>query len=136
MPKEVTEQRTARAQVSGVLIWLGGGHRRELGERHERSTHAVAGAIALLGAVLAWLVAALAVSGSARWPLLAVGLLTLAFGLLVGAVTRGTIPGPERSRLGVVGRAAVAAAVGVVVGELFAGKQPSVPMTVFDPDRF
>lgn len=25
---------------------------------------------------------------------------------------------------------------GVVVGELFAGKQPSVPMTVFDPDRF
>lgn len=120
MPQEVTEQRTARAQVSGVLIWLGGGHRGELGERHERSTHAVAGAIALLGAVLAWLVAALAVSGSARWPLLAVGLLTLAFGLLVGAVTRGTIPGPERSRLGVVGRAAVAAAVGVVVGELAA----------------
>ncbi len=120
MPQEVTEPRAPLAQVSGVLIWLGGGHRRELGEPHERSTHAVAGAVALLGAVLAWLIATLAVSGSARWPLPAVALLTLVFGLLVGAVTRGTIPGPERRRLGVVARAAVAAAVGVVVGELAA----------------
>jgi Domain of unknown function (DUF4407) len=120
MPEEVTEQRTGLTQVPGVLIWLGGGHRRELGERHERSTHAVAGAVALLGAVLAWLAATLAVSGSARWPLSAVVPLTLVFGLLVGAVTRGTIPGPQRSRLGVVSRAAVAAAVGVVVGELAA----------------
>ncbi|HEX5253718.1 MAG TPA: DUF4407 domain-containing protein [Mycobacterium sp.] len=120
MAQEVTEQRTGLAHVSGVLIWLGGGHRRELGERHERSTHAVAGAVALLGAVLAWLVAILAISGSARWPLPAVAPLTLVFGLLVGAVTRGTIPGPKRSRPGVMGRAAVAAAVGVVVGELAA----------------
>ncbi|WP_406815659.1 DUF4407 domain-containing protein [Mycobacterium sp. M23085] len=120
MPQEVTEQRTGLALVPAVLIWLGGGHRSELGERHERSTHAVAGAVALLGAVLAWLVATLAVSGSARWPLPAVVALSLVFGLLVGAVTRGTIPGPERSRSGVVGRAAVAAAVGVVVGELAA----------------
>ncbi|OBK60887.1 hypothetical protein A5653_03855 [Mycobacterium colombiense] len=118
MPQEVTEQRAGR--MSGVLIWLGGGHRRELGERHERSTHAVAGAVALLGAVLAWLVATLAISGSARWPLPAVVPFTLVFGLLVGAITRGTIPGPDRSRPGVVGRAAVAAAVGVVVGELAA----------------
>ncbi|BCZ24512.1 DUF4407 domain-containing protein [Mycobacterium senriense] len=120
MPQEVSEQRTGLARVSGVLIWLGGGHRRELGEHHERSTHAVAGAVALLGAVLAWVVAALAICGSARWPLSAVVGLTLVFGLLVGAITRGTIPGPDRSRSGVVGRAAVAAAVGVVVGELAA----------------
>ncbi len=120
MPQEVTEQRTGLAQVSGVLIWLGGGHRRELGERHERSTHAVAGVVALLGAALAWLVATLAVSGSARWPLPVVVPLTLVFGLLVGAVTRGTIPGPDRGRAGVLGRAAVAAAVGLVVGELAA----------------
>jgi hypothetical protein len=46
--------------------------------------------------------------------------LTLLFGLLVGAITRGTFPGPERTRLGVMGRAGVAAAVGVVVGELAA----------------
>ncbi|OBB90135.1 DUF4407 domain-containing protein [Mycobacterium sp. 852002-40037_SCH5390672] len=120
MPQEVNEQRTGLAQVSAVLIWLGGGHRRELGERHERSAHAVAGAVALSGAVLAWLVATLAVGGSARWPLTVVAPLTLVFGLLVGAVTRGTIPGPDRSRLGVVARAAVAAAVGVVVGDLVA----------------
>lgn len=118
MPQELTEQHTGR--MSGVLIWLGGGHRRELGERHERSTHAVAGAVALLGAVLAWLVATLAICGSARWPLPAVVPFTLVFGLLVGAITRGTLPGPDRSRPGVVGRAAVAAAVGVVVGELAA----------------
>jgi hypothetical protein len=118
MPQEVIEQRTGLAQVSEILIWLGGGHRRDLGERHERSTHAVAGAVVLSGAVLAWLVATLAISESARWPLPAVVPLTLVFGLLVGAVARGTIPGPERSRPGVVGRAAVAAAVGAVVGEL------------------
>lgn len=118
MPQEVTEQRTDR--VSGVLIWLGGGHRTELGERHERSNHAVAGAVTLLGAVLAWLVATLAICGSARWPLPAVVPCTLVFGLLVGAITRATIPGPDRSRPGVVGRAAVAAAVGIVVGELAA----------------
>lgn len=118
MPQELTEQHTGR--MSGVLIWLGGGHRRELGERHERSTHAVAGAVALLGAVLAWLVATLAICGSARWPLPVVVPFTLVFGLLVGAITRGTHPGPDRSRAGVVGRAAVAAAVGVVVGELAA----------------
>src|SRR5689334_17198478 len=120
MPQEVTEQRTGLAQVSGALIWLGGGHRRELGERHERSTHAVAGAVVLSGAALAWLVATLAISESARWPLPAVLPLTLVFGLLVGAVARGTIPGPARSRPGVVGRVAVAAAVGVVVGDLAA----------------
>ncbi|OBH48084.1 DUF4407 domain-containing protein [Mycobacterium mantenii] len=120
MPQEVTEQSPGLARASGVLIWLGGGHRRELGERHERSTHAVAGAVTLLGALLAWLVATLAVSGSVHLPLPAVVSLTLVVGLLVGAITHGTIPGPERSRPGVVGRVAVAAAVGVVVGELAA----------------
>lgn len=118
MPQEVTEQRTGL--VSGMLIWLGGGHRPELGERHERSAHAVAGAVALLGAVLAWLVATLTICGSVRWPLPAVVPFTLVFGLLVGAITRGTIPGPECSRPGVIGRAAVVGAVGVVVGELAA----------------
>ncbi|HET9889266.1 MAG TPA: DUF4407 domain-containing protein [Mycobacterium sp.] len=120
MPEEVIEQRAGLTRASGVLIWLGGGHRRELGERHERSAHAVAGAVVLLGAVLAWLVATLANGGATRWPLPAVLPLTLVFGLLVGAITRGTIPGPERRRTGLVGRLAVAAAVGVVVGELAA----------------
>ena len=50
----------------------------------------------------------------------AVVALTLVFGLLVGAVTRGTAGGPRRGWPGTVGRAAVAVAVGVVVGELAA----------------
>ncbi len=121
---EFPEQRSAVSRTEGLLTWLGGGHWRELGERHERSTHAVAGAVVLLGAVLAWLVASLAVSESAHrimsapsWVVVA---LALVFGLLVGAVTRGTASGPARGWSGVAGRAAVAVAVGVVVGELAA----------------
>lgn len=118
--QEVTEQRSALSGVAGLLTWLGGGHWRELGERHERSTHAVAGAIVLFGAVLAWVVAGLAVSQSARWPVVAVVALTLVFALLVGAVARGIGAGPRRGWPAIAGRAAVATAVGVVVGELAA----------------
>ncbi|OMC47017.1 hypothetical protein A5745_11605 [Mycobacterium sp. IS-2888] len=117
---EATESRSATSAIAALFTWLGGGHWRELGERHERSTHAVAGAVVLFGSALAWLVATLAVSESARWPVLAIVPLTLVFGLLVGAVTRGTATGPDRGRPGIAGRAAVAMAVGVVVGELAA----------------
>jgi Domain of unknown function (DUF4407) len=118
--QEFAEPRSFAARVEGPLTWLGGGHWRELGERHERSTHAVAGAVVLLGAALAWLVAGLAVSESARWSTPAVVPLTLVFGLLVGAVNRGVASGPDRGWPAVAGRVAVAAAVGVVVGELAA----------------
>jgi uncharacterized protein DUF4407 len=118
--QEFTEPRSFVSRIEGPLTWLGGGHWRELGERHERSTHAVAGAVVLLGALLAWLVASLAVSESARWSMLAIVPLTLVFGLLVGAVIRGTASGPGRRWPGIVGRAAVAVGVGVVVGELAA----------------
>ncbi|WP_102144573.1 DUF4407 domain-containing protein [Mycobacterium hubeiense] len=111
----ITEHRSV-----AVLVWLGGGERHELGERHERSTHAVAGAVVLLGAVLAWLVAALAVAGSTDVSLPAVAALTLIVALLVGAVGRVMVSGATRAWPGVVGRAAVALAVGVVVGELAA----------------
>ena len=117
---EFAEPRSSYSRVGGLLTWLGGGYWRELGERHERSTHAVAGAVVLLGAVLAWLVAALAVSESASWSMLAIVPLTLVFGLLVGAVTRGIASGSDRGWPSTAGRAAVAAAVGVVVGELAA----------------
>ena len=73
----------------------------------------------LVGA-LAWLVAALAVSSSTDWPMVAVIGLTSVFGLLVGAVSRAVSSGLTRGRSGLVGRAAVAATVGVVVGELAA----------------
>jgi hypothetical protein len=117
---ELTEPRSVASRIEGLLTWLGGGHWRELGERHERSNHAVAGAVVLFGAALAWLVASFAVSESAHGPMPADIALTLVFGLLVAAVTRGTASGPRRGWPGTVGRAAVAAAVGVVVGELAA----------------
>jgi hypothetical protein len=115
---DLAESRSS--SVGGILAWLGGGHWGELRERHERSSHAVAGVIVLLGAVLAWLVGTTAVSQSARWPLLAVTPVTLVLGLLVGAVTRGIAGGSDRGRPGTAGRAAVAVAVGVIVGELAA----------------
>lgn len=120
MCAQMVTDRRSDVSPAGVLTWLGGGQSRELGERHERSTHAVAGAVVLFGGLLAWLVATLAVSESARWPLLAVVPLTLVFGLLVGAVTRATTSGSHRGRPGVAARAVVAAALGVVVGELAA----------------
>lgn len=88
-------------------------------ERHERSIRVITGVVVLLDAALAWLVATLAVSGSTRWPVLAILPLTLLFGLLVGAVIRAIATGP-RHRLSVVGRGVVAIAVGAVVGELAA----------------
>ncbi|SPM26964.1 DUF4407 domain-containing protein [Mycobacterium terramassiliense] len=115
-----TEPRSFASRIEGPLTWLGGGHWGELAERHERSTHAVAGAVVLLGAVLASLVAGLALSEAARWPMLVVVPLALVFGLLVGAAVRGTAGGPDGSRASVAGRGAVAAAVGGVVGELAA----------------
>ena len=117
---ELTEPRSVASRIEGLLTWLGGGHWRELGERHERSNHAVAGAVVVFGAALAWLVASLAVSESAPLPMPAIVALTLVFSLLVGAVTRGTAGGPRRGWPGMAGRAAVGVAVGVVVGELAA----------------
>lgn len=110
----------APARVEGLLTWLGGGHRRELGEDHERSAHAVAGAIVLVGGAVAWAVAGLALGESTGWSAPVVLPLTLAFGVLVGAITRATAGGPGRGRGALGGRAAVAALVGVVVGELAA----------------
>jgi hypothetical protein len=113
--QQATESRSFTSRMREPLTWLGGGHRHEPATQGEE---ALAGAVVLLVAALAWLVAGLAVSESTRWPTLAVVALTLVFGLLVGAVTRGTAGGPGRGWPGVAARAAVAIAVGVVVGEL------------------
>src|ERR1700749_1549845 len=117
---EIAEPSSSASGVGRLLTWLGGGYWGELGERHERSSHAVAGAVVLLGALLAWVVAAVAVSESAQWSTLAVVGLTLLFGTLVGAVTRGVAAGAERGWTSTAGRAAVAVAVGVLVGEIAA----------------
>ncbi|OOK73913.1 hypothetical protein BZL30_5084 [Mycobacterium kansasii] len=98
---ENPDQRSVVTRIEGLLTWLGGGHWGELGERHERSTHAVAGAVVAFGSGLAWLVASLALSEATSWPTWAVVAVTLVFALLVGAVVR--VPpadqaGPVRHR--------------------------------------
>ena len=117
---ELAEQRSVASRIEGLLTWLGGGHWSELAERHERSTHAVAGAVVVFGAALAWLIASLAVSESAGSPMPAIVALTLIFGLLVGAIIRGTAGGTGRGWPGTTGRVVVAVAVGAIVGELAA----------------
>jgi hypothetical protein len=114
------ELHPAGSRIEAMLTWLGGGNLRELAGPHERSTHAITGVVILLDAVLAWLVATLAVAGSTHWPVPAILPWTLLLGVLVGAVTRAIASGPTRSWPGVLGRGAVAVAVGVVIGELAA----------------
>ena len=110
---KVAEPLSAGSRIEAWLTWVGGGEHRELNERHERSAHAVAGAVVLLNAALAWLVTTLAVLEAVHLPVLAVALFTLVFALLVGAMTRAVATGPTRR---VAGRGAVAVAVGVVLG--------------------
>jgi len=117
---ESPEFRFAGSRIGAVLAWLGGGEWRELTERHERSSHAIAGVVVLLDAALVWLVAAAALAGSTHWPIAAILAAGLVFGVLVGAVIRAIAGGPTPGRRGVLGRAAVAVAVGVIVGELAA----------------
>ena len=107
-------------RIAEALTWLGGGERRELGERHERSTHVIAGIVVLLGTALAWLVATLAITEATNVSIAVVVPFTLVFGLLVGAVSRAIASGPTRGWSSIAGRAAVAVVVGVVVGELAA----------------
>ena len=105
------------------LTWLGGGDRLELNERHERSTHAVAGVVVLVNVVLTWLVTTLAVMPAVHISALVVVPFTLVFALLVGATTRAVATGPTP---GAAGRGATAMAVvlvmalGGVVGEFAA----------------
>lgn len=103
------------SSIESLLTWVGGGERRELDERHERSAHLVAGVIVLLNAALAWLVPTLAVTEAVRLPALAVVPFTLVFALLVGAMTRAIATGPTR---GSAGRLVAAVAVGLVLGGL------------------
>lgn len=114
------EPSVAGSPIAAAFSWLGGGHRGEPVERHERSSHTIAGVVVVLSAVLACVVATLAVGESTQWPTLAVLPFTLVFGVLVAAVIRATASGPQHGRPGILGRGAVAVAIGVAVGELAA----------------
>jgi hypothetical protein len=107
-------------RIAQSLTWLGGGEWRELGERHERSTHVIAGVVVLLGAALAWLFSALAITEATHAPAAVIVPLTLAFGVFIGAIARAIASSPTRGWPGFVGRVAVGIAVGAVVGELAA----------------
>jgi hypothetical protein len=107
-------------RIAESLRWLGGGEWRELGERHERSAHVIAGVVVLLVAALSWLVAKLAIAEATHVPVGVAVPLALVFGLLVGAVSRAIASGPTRGRSSLAGRAAVGIVVGVVAGELAA----------------
>jgi hypothetical protein len=106
------------SRIEATLTWLGGGHWRDHGERHERSTLAIAGVVVLLVAAFSCVVATLAVAQSTSWPFAAIIPLTLLFGVLVGAITRATASGPARGWRSVIGRGIVALAAGAVIGEL------------------
>ncbi len=107
-------------RIAQSLTWLGGGEWRELGERHERSTHVIAGVVVLLGAALAWLFSILAITETTHAPAAVIVSLTLAFGVLIGAIARAIASGPTRGWPGFVGPVAVGIAVSAVVGELAA----------------
>ena len=105
------------------LTWLGGGDRLELNERHERSTHAVAGVVVLVNVVLTWLVTTLAVMPAVHMSATVVVPFALIFALLVGATARAIATGPTRGPAG-GGATAMAVvlvmALGGVVGEFAA----------------
>lgn len=117
---KVSEPRSFASSTEALLTWVGGGERRELGERHERSAHALVGVVVILDAALAWLVTTLAIAQAAHWPVLGVLPLTVVLGLLVGAIARAVATGSAGGLRAIAGRGAVAVALGVVVGE-FAG---------------
>lgn len=117
---EIAEPSPARSRVETALTWLGGAARGGVGEPHERSAYAIAGVVVLVDAVLAWLVATLAVAAATQTPIAAVLALCSVFALLVATVTRALAIGAIRRRPGLLGRVAVAIAVGVAVGELAA----------------
>jgi hypothetical protein len=93
----VTAPQASGSPAQAWLTWVGGGERRELHERHERSAHAVAGVVVLATVALAWLVTTLAVMQATRLSVLAISPFTLVFALLVGAISRTTATGTTRA---------------------------------------
>src|SRR4029077_4540744 len=109
-------------RIAQTLTWLGGGEWRELGERHERSMHVIAGVVVLLGAALGWLVSPLAITEATHTPMALTLPLTLAFGLLIGAIARAIASGQHTA-----GRAS---------SDARPSQSPSVPSSVNSPRSY
>ncbi|BBX44829.1 DUF4407 domain-containing protein [Mycobacterium cookii] len=118
----VTAPRAVGSPVAAWLTWVGGGERHELHERHERSAHAVTGVVVLADVALTWLVTTLAVVQATHLSVFAVAPFTLAFALLVGAISRMAATGRVH---GAAQRGVVA--VGVILGAM-AGEFASLAM--------
>ncbi len=118
--KSLCSDRDVRSPIGASMIWLGGGHQRELDEPQERATHAVAGVLVLVNVALTTLAGAGAIAASTAWPLMTALPVALLCGVLVGAISRAVASGPVHTRRNLLERAAVALAVGVLVGELAA----------------
>jgi hypothetical protein len=74
--------------------------------------------LTLVTAALAWLVAVLAMAEATHASMAVIAPSTAVFGLLVGAVSWAVASGPTHRWSSVIGRGAIAVAIGAVVGEL------------------
>ncbi|MGB8406273.1 MAG: DUF4407 domain-containing protein, partial [Mycobacterium sp.] len=94
-----------------TLTWFGGG---TVADPEGRSGTPFIGALVLLGGVVAWLIAAGVTVAATGWPVAVAFSAALIFAALVVLALRTTVS----STRGMLGRIAVAVAVGLVVGEL------------------
>ncbi len=106
------------ASIGSTLSWLGGGQTSTSTEARDRASYQVAGVVVVLNGLLAWLVATVAIAVSTSWPILAILPFTLVVGLLAAALARAIAGGNRPTLSGLLGRAAVALFMAVVLGEL------------------
>src|SRR5581483_7838919 len=106
-------------RAGDLMVWLGGGDRRDIAEATERSAYQSTGFVVLIAAVAGWGVATAAAATAGGLGIPAAAAVTLLVGLFVGAMGRVLATAPGR-RGTLVGLGAVAVVVGVVLGELAA----------------
>ncbi|TSD99187.1 DUF4407 domain-containing protein [Skermania sp. ID1734] len=109
---------TVRSTIGDTLVWLGGGHADEENTRHEHAAYQVGGVVVLLGGLLAWLVATLAIASATSWSVWAILPCTLLVGLVAATVSRAIASGSQIRWYDYVARGVVALFLGAVLGEL------------------
>jgi hypothetical protein len=102
-----------------LMVWLGGGDRRDIAEAAERSAYQSTGFVVLLAALAAWGVATSAAVTAGGLGVPAAAALTLLAGMFVGALGRVLATAPGR-RGTLVALGVVAVLVGALLGELAA----------------
>ena len=118
MSRHQAEAEPRVAIIGSTLAWLGGAHASKASNTPERGAYEVAGLVVVLGGLLAWLVATVAVASSTTLPTAVVALFTLPIGLLVAALQRALASGRQTKFAGLLGRGLLALFIGLVLGEL------------------